>query len=115
MLQCSINGGAFLCIPALIAQLYENSYWSDLPKTSYGKTIAAYVPQIYGLFKHLDDHFNTQVLRFKVLERLHGIMLPALLRQLYQDVYSGFVAEKFRENYIFHFAGVYPFLGLTND
>ena len=133
LLHGSINGGAFLCRPSVIGKLFEDAYWSDLPETSHEEAIAAYVSQTNRLFKPLDDRFNSQVLHalsadepefaryfahgyhFKVLKRLHSIIPPAMLRPLYPRVYTRVVAEKLRENYILHFAGNYPFLGLAND
>ncbi|WP_143077844.1 hypothetical protein [Desulfomicrobium norvegicum] len=132
LLHGSINGGAFLCRPSVIGKLFEDAYWSDLPETSHEEAIAAYVSQTKGLFKPLDDRFNTQVLHalsaedpdyaynfahgyhFKILKKLHSIMPPALLKSLYPRVYSRFVSDKMKENYILHFAGGYPFLGLPN-
>lgn len=129
-LQSSINGGAFLCRPCVIAPLFEEAYWSDLPTTSHEEAIMAYISQANGLFKPLNPKFNTQFIHeisaenpalavrwtygyhFRILKKLQDKLPPQFLKSLYPPVYRQFVQKKLDETYILHFAGGYPFIGL---
>lgn len=133
LIQGSINGGVLLCNPAKIACLFEDAYWSNLPGSIHEEAIAAYVSQTNNQFKPLDERFNVQLLHelsadhlssafkstqgnyFRILRRLHDVLPGAILRQLYPSAYKKFVAEKMKESFMLHFAGGYPFVGLSYE
>lgn len=132
LLQASINGGAFLCRTSVMAPLFEDAYWSDLPDMPHEEAIMAYISQVNGLFEPLNKKFNTQIIhevsaentalasrwthgyRFRLLRRLHDKLRPQMLKTLYPLAYRRFVQDKLNETYILHFAGGYPFIGLQN-
>jgi hypothetical protein len=137
----SINGGAFLCDPSKIGDLFKDAYFSDFTEqavdggsiiersaSTVDEGIMAHVSQCHNLFFALDDRFNTQFL-YAVYEDLRNPIIPFLStlhyrllqrvegrsaapRPLYPRFYIEFVAERLAGLSILHFAGGFPFQGL---
>lgn len=130
-LEGSINGGVMLIDTEKLGPLFRDAYWSALPNMPNEEAIAAYVSQESGYFQALDARFNTQILHalsaeygpafrctqtrwFRLLRRLHN-RAPTLCRQvLYPVSYKRFLSEQVETQYITHFAGGYPFHGLSD-
>lgn len=126
----SINGGVMLVDTKKVGPIFEDAYWSDLPDMPHEEAIAAYVSQSNGLFQALDARYNTQIIhelsaeygpafqasqtpQFYILRRIHGRAPNLCNRLLYPQSYKRFVSQQLKTQYILHFAGGYPFLGLS--
>lgn len=126
-LKGTINGGVWLCQPALVAELFSDYYWA-LTKSPenfamYEELPMAYLTQTKGLFFSLDEKFNRQVIylisedgaRFQYLiarlqkklnKRLEKF-LPKYHPFLFPQ-YCTLINTSLKNNYIIHFSGGFP-------
>lgn len=126
----SINGGVWLCRPALIAAPLRDMYHSDFQEPEGRETheegMLAFVAQSRDLYFPLPETFNTQVLYaifetrdavlkaiaraggFKLINRMDGIPFASRLR--YPRAYVRLVQRLLESNHIVHFAGRFPYL-----
>ncbi len=137
----SINGGALLCRPALVADLFRGVYAADFEMQAVGgafvkrdvsgneEALMAYHAQARGLFVPLPERFNYQFLLalmtdpahpaarwpgslgYRVLKRLDDRV--ALPPSAYPQAWRDLVAATLARVDILHFAGGFPFRGLV--
>lgn len=126
-LKGTINGGVWLCQPALVAELFSN-YYQSLSKSPedfsmYEELPMAYLTQTRGLFFSLNEKFNRQViylisedgakfiyfiarLQKKINKRLQKF-LPKY-RPFFFPQYCKFINKSLENNHIIHFSGGFP-------
>jgi hypothetical protein len=139
----SINGGALLCRPALVADLFRDVYtspfemrisgpgFSQRPMLEGEEAPMAYVSQVCGLFAALPERFNRQMLyvlfddpgqpavrwvhsaHYRNFRRIDS-RLP-LPASFYPRFWRELVAETLAGVDLLHFAGGFPFRGLAGD
>ena len=126
-LQGTINGGVWLCRPALVAELFSD-YYRAITKSPEGFAMheelpMAYLTQTQGLFFSLNEKFNRQViylisedgaklkyfiarLQKKINKRLQKF-LPKYYPFFFPQ-YCQFINKSLENNYIIHFSGGFP-------
>ncbi len=137
----SINGGALLCRPALVADMFKGAYHGDFEMRVVGsgfverqlsgdeEPMMAWLTQAKGMFAPLPDRFNhlflyslmadpgqravrwMQSVPYKLLRRAD--VRVRVPAQLYDASWRALVEQSLDTHDIVHFAGGYPFRGLA--